>query len=338
MALVGFHQIVRHIAHADAPVIRVIAAAFAHGGAGHTAGTGAGGILALVFFQPVGDVFDIQRVVFGLDGFFDRDHVHANACAAWGHHGGNVFQRQKGHPLKKGGHFGVVGNLLFVHVKELGAAGHKHGQNVLLFAAGVLPVVFQQANAAHLIQQGLQLFGGFAGGFFQFRQGHWLAHLHFQGNIGHFVSHNAGQTPIFGVLHRQAAQLGGHTVGDHLPSFIIFSRGFVSLGILNGSLLSSSGKAVGSLMACSFYCSAHVLLRLHCFAGGPGLLCPYACHAFTCSRSQSVHSAMPSPVLAQMGMTFALGLRMAIYSRHLSISKSKYGKTSILLIRTTSHT
>ena len=122
------------------------------------------------------------------------------------------------------------------------------------------------------------------------------------------------------------------------PSFIIFSRGFVSLGILNGSLLSSSGKAVGSLMACSFYCSVHVLLRLHCFAGGPGLLCPYACHAFTCSRSQSVHSAMPLPVLAQMGMTFALGLRMAIYSRHLSISKSKYGKTSILLIRTTSHT
>ena len=35
------------------------------------------------------------------------------------------------------------------------------------------------------------------------------------------------------------------------------------------------------------------------------MLCPYACHAFTCSRSQSVHSAMPSPVLEQMGMTYA---------------------------------
>ena len=260
MALVGFHQIVRHIAHADAPVIRVIAAAFAHGGAGHTAGTGAGGILAMVFFQPVGDVFDIQRVVFGLDGFFDRDHVHANACAAWGHHGGNVFQRQKGHPLKKGGHFGVVGNLLFVHVKELGAAGHKHGQNVLFFAAGVLPVVFQQANAAHLIQQGLQLFGGFAGSFFQFRQGHWLAHLHFQGNIGHFVSHNAGQTPIFGVLHRQAAQLGGHTVGDHLPQLHNFFPRLCVLGDLERQLAFvqwESGRfAHGLLLLLLCACSA----------------------------------------------------------------------------------
>ena len=66
------------------------------GGAGHTAGTGAGGILALVFFQPVGDVFDIQRVVFGLDGFFDRDHVHANACAAWGRYGGLSGGNQQG--------------------------------------------------------------------------------------------------------------------------------------------------------------------------------------------------------------------------------------------------
>ena len=38
------------------------------------------------------------------------------------------------------------------------------------------------------------------------------------------------------------------------------------------------------------------------------MLCPYACHAFTCSRSQSVHSAMPSPVLAQIGDDLCVGV------------------------------
>ena len=64
----------------------------------------------------------------------------------------------------------------------------------------------------------------------------------------------------------------------------------------------------------------------------------YACHALTCSFSQSAHSSMPSPVRAQIGMTLAFGLRKATYSRHLSMSKSKYGSTSILLTRTTSQT
>ena len=45
--------------------------------------------------------------------------------------------------------------------------------------------------------------------------------------------------------------------------------------------------------------------------------------ALTWSRSHWYHSSMPSPVLAQMGMTRALGLRMATLARHLSRSKSK---------------
>ena len=60
--------------------------------------------------------------------------------------------------------------------------------------------------------------------------------------------------------------------------------------------------------------------------------------AFTRSVSHSANRSIPSPVLAQTGITFADGLRMAMYSRHLSMSKSKYGATSILLISTTLHT
>ena len=109
------------------------------------------------------------------------------------------------------------------------------------------------------------------------------------------------------------------------PSFTIFSRSTASFGISKGSLLSSSGNAVGLLIPCSFIRS-------------PFICSVYACHWLTCSFSQAVHSSMPSPVRAQMGMTFACGLRIATYSRHLSMSKSKYGSTSILLTSTTSHT
>ena len=41
------------------------------------------------------------------------------------------------------------------------------------------------------------------------------------------------------------------------------------------------------------------------------------------SRSQSAQASIPSPVFAQMGITFASGFRMCTYSTHFSISKSK---------------
>ena len=49
----------------------------------------------------------------------------------------------------------------------------------------------------------------------------------------------------------------------------------------------------------------------------------YSFQAATCSRSHWANSSMPSPVRAQMGMIFMLGLRRRTYSRHLSRSKSK---------------
>lgn len=96
------------------------------------------------FFQPVRDMLNVGGPVLGLDGFFHRDDVHTDACAARGHHGGDVLQRQERHPLKEGCHLGVVGDLPLVHVEKLCAAGHEHRQDVLLFAAGILPVVLQQ--------------------------------------------------------------------------------------------------------------------------------------------------------------------------------------------------
>ena len=143
VAFVRLHKVVGHVADADAPVIGVVAAALAHGGAGHTAAARPGGILAVILFQPVGDMLHVYGLVFGLDGLFHRDDVHTDTRAARRHHGGDVFQRQKGHPLEEGRDLGVVGDLLFVHIEKFRTAGHEHRQDVLFLPAGIFPVVFQ---------------------------------------------------------------------------------------------------------------------------------------------------------------------------------------------------
>ena len=93
MAFVGLYQIVRHIAYADAPVLGIIAAALAQFGAAHTAGAGTGGILALIFLQPVGNMLHIDRLIFRLNGLFHRNHMHTDTGTAGGHHGGDLLQR-----------------------------------------------------------------------------------------------------------------------------------------------------------------------------------------------------------------------------------------------------
>ena len=58
--------------------------------------------------------------------------------------------------------------------------------------------------------------------------------------------------------------------------------------------------------------------------------------ARTCSLSQLHQASTPSPVLAEMGNILSFGLRMCAYSTTLSMSKSKYGSTSILLMMSAS--
>ena len=64
----------------------------------------------------------------------------------------------------------------------------------------------------------------------------------------------------------------------------------------------------------------------------------YACHSFTWRRSQSHQASTPSPVRAQMGKISSFGFLMRAYSVTLSISKSKYGSTSTLLMMSASQT
>ena len=131
--------------------------------------------------------------------------MHADARTAGRHHGGDVLQRQEGHALEKSGDLRVLVDLLLLHIEELGAAGHEHGQHILLFPPLVFPVVFQQAHIAHFLQKGLQLLGRLTGDLHQLRQSHGLAHLHLQGHVRHLIGNDTRKAPVFRVLGGERA-------------------------------------------------------------------------------------------------------------------------------------
>ena len=217
LAPLGLYDIVGHIAHADAPVLHIVAAALAQLGAAGAAGAHALGVLALVLMQPIGDLLQTDGLVLRLDGFLHRDDVHTDARPSGRHHGGDLLQGQHGHPLEEGRHLGMLVDLASAHVQELGAAGDEQGQHPALFVAGVLavqilPVIFQQAQPGHLVQQLFQGFPLHFGQLHHLGDGLGLADAHLQGHVHHLVGQYAVQTPVLRVVH---GGFQADTVGDH---------------------------------------------------------------------------------------------------------------------------
>ena len=217
LATLGLHHIVGHIAHGDAPVFHVVAAALAQLLPAGAAGAHALGVLPLVLVEPVGDLLQTDGLLLRLDSLLHGDDVHADARASGRHHGGDLLQRQHGHALKERGHLRVLVDLAFPHVQELGAAGDEQGQDVALLVVGVLavqilPVVLDQAQPRHVVQQLLQRLT------LHFRQRHQLlnglglADAHLQRHVHHLVGDDAVQSPVLRVIH---GGLQSDPVGDH---------------------------------------------------------------------------------------------------------------------------
>ena len=244
------HNIGGHIAHGDAPALRVVAAALVQILAAGPAGAHALGILALVLVQPIGDFFQAHGLVFRLDGLFHGDHVHADAGPSGRHHGGDLLQGQEGHPLKEGRHLGMLVHLAAPHVEKLRAAGDELGQDIPLFVVGVLPVqilpvVFDQAHPGHVVQQLLQRLPLQLGQLHQLPDGLGLADAHLQGHVRHFVADQVRQAPVFRVVALDALELGGHPVGDHGAQLGDLGPGLVHHGDGKGQLLLLQGERGG---------------------------------------------------------------------------------------------
>ena len=195
----------------------------------------------------MGDVLDGDGLVFQLDGLLHRNDVHSDARPSGRNHGGDFLQGQEGHALKKGGDLRGLLNLRMAHIEKLRAARHEHGQDIPLFVVGVfavqvLPVVLNEADQAHLVQQLLQLFRLHAGELLYLGKGLGFAHLHLQGHVGHLVGNQPGQTPVFRVLPGDAVELGGHPVGNHPAQLEYLLPGVVRLGNLKGQFALVQGE------------------------------------------------------------------------------------------------
>ena len=125
----------------------------------------------------------------------------------------NSGKRKERVALEESAHFGMLLKKLNVHVGKLGAAGNEHRQNPLLFMLRIFPVVLKNAYLAHMRKDRLKLLLGFSGELDHVSHSSGNAALHLDSNFRFLVCHNAGKSPVFGVL---GLDLIEQTVGKHL--------------------------------------------------------------------------------------------------------------------------
>ena len=210
VAAVGLDHVVGHIAHGDAPVGGVVGAALAHHATARTAAAGTGGILALVFVEPMLDMLDRHRGARGINGLLDRNDMHADAGASGRHHRRGLGQRPLGRLLKELGIDRMLLELAHAHVEELGGTRYQHGQHPLLGALGVFPVVLEQTRVAHVVEHLLDLGLGHAGELDHLGQRVGTAHLHLAEHLGLLVGRGLGKRPVLVAQQLVAMQ---QTVG-----------------------------------------------------------------------------------------------------------------------------
>ena len=196
MAAVGLDHVVGHIAHGDAPIGRVVGAALAHHATARAAAAGAGGILALVFVEPMLDMLNRHRGARGVNGLLDRDNVHADTGASGRHHRRSLGQRALGCLLKELGVDRMLLELAHAHVEELSRTRHQHGQHPLLGTLGVFPVVLEQTRVAHVVEHLLNISLGHVGELDHLGQRIGTAHLHLAEHFGLLVSRRLGKRPV----------------------------------------------------------------------------------------------------------------------------------------------
>ena len=166
-------------------------------------------------------MLNVQGLTLLGDGLFHGDHVEAQARAAGRHHVGDGGQGQIRHLIGELTHLGMSGLQLLVEHQVLRAAHNEHGDNILLVAIRIVPVILHNAGLGQLVQQrlnsGLVPFQLLC----QLRRGVGLAHLHFQHQLGHLVGENGVQHPVFraALVHFGLPQLDIHAVGDVLCQF-----------------------------------------------------------------------------------------------------------------------
>ena len=195
-----------------------LAAALAHKAHCVAAGAVAYTELSLILLEPVGDMLNAHRLVGRRDGLFDRDNVHAYAVASGRYHRSDLGQGQKRHTLEELCYFGVLLNLINMHVHKLGCAGNEDGQNILTAAVGSIVVVLQNALGGQIVHDLLNVGNGLAHFLCDLLGSRGLAEIHCQCNVGLLVTDDAVKAVVLRVVLRQLlkSELVGYAVGHFL--------------------------------------------------------------------------------------------------------------------------
>ena len=152
----------------------------------------------------------------GVNGLLDRNDVHADTGASGRHHRRGLGQRSLGRLFKELSVDRVLLELAHAHVEELGGTRHQHGQDPLLGALGVFPVVLEQARVAHVVEHLLDISLGHAGELDHLGQRVGTAHLHLAEHFGLLVGCGLGKRPVLVAQQLVAMQ---QTVGAVLTQF-----------------------------------------------------------------------------------------------------------------------
>ena len=178
---------------------------------------------AVVLFEPMRNVLDVDRRLDLLDGLLDGHDVHADAATTWRDDVGDHRGSQICDALEVGAHLGMLFEGRLVHGVELAHAGQLHGQREALFvvrvrAVEVLPVVLEVALLGHEVHERLDLLERPLTSLGNLLHGHGMPNAHVVGDVGSFLGENRKQAPALWIGRRDLldAELFRDAVDHHL--------------------------------------------------------------------------------------------------------------------------
>ena len=217
VTLAGFCEVVCKVTYTDAAVVLHFAGALT----GCTAGIAAGAVAdgeVVIFVKPVGDMLNGHGFVAGIDCAFNRDDMHADACAAGRYKVGLACEGQEGHLVEHLAELGVLLKLPVNHVGHLGDAGDEELDIVALLMLGILACILDSTGDGSLLEQLLNMLGVFAAELCNLLQILGLTDTHLEHDLCLLIAFKgAVQNDVFrvGLCESLNTELVGDSVGNH---------------------------------------------------------------------------------------------------------------------------
>ncbi len=226
------HGVVRHVAQLYAPIVHVVRAAVPQYGSRRSAGAYPGRDVAVVLFEPIGDVLKVHRLVLGVYRLLDRYDVHPYSVSALRYHLRDAGKRLEGHPLKEARNRGIF--LYSVHggVEKLRRSRHEERDLIPLYprlslnrpvvVVVVSVVVLENPYDGHLLQKVVKVLGlHILVHLLKILEGVGLSLLHLLKDAAHLGGEHLLEAPVLWVRGLDAHELVDENVRDLLAELTI---------------------------------------------------------------------------------------------------------------------